>query len=194
MQELATEEQRRRAIAWATALTADTKLAPDQYEIELLEQYAQGELSLQKVLHQLDNRIQHLLYRSKARHPLSPAALAQLVEQSQRWNTEHHLTGLLCYSSDGYFVQVLEGSTQAVHTLYARIQQDTRHTQVITLSDKASGSRWFPDWTMALVETEPQDFFWLIGYLEAKSSNLVKPQVPITDPHLVDLLHHFSKV
>jgi hypothetical protein len=193
MQELDTEEQRRRAIAWATALTADTTLAPDQYELDLLEHYAQGELTLQQVLHRLDNRVQHLLYRSKATHPLSTAELAELVEQSQRWNTVHNLTGLLCYSSDGHFVQVLEGSAQEVHKLYVNIQRDTRHAQVTTLSDKASSARWFPDWTMALVETEPPDFFWLIGYLEAKASNLVKPQVPITDQHLLSLLDKFSK-
>jgi hypothetical protein len=194
MQELATEEQRRRAISWALALTADTKLAPDQYELDLLEHYAQGEFTLGQVIHQLDSRVQHLLYRSKAAHPLTTGELAHLVEQSQRLNAEYDITGLLCYSSDGYFVQVIEGSAQAVHALYARIQQDTRHQQVVTLSDKPSPARWFPDWTMALVEAQPQDLFWLIGYLEAKNANLVKPQIPIMDPHLINLLHQFSKI
>jgi hypothetical protein len=190
---LATEEQRRRAIAWAVALTADTALAPDHYEVDLLERYAQGELTLLQILDQLDNRIQHLLYRSKATHPLTTGQLAQLVEQAQQWNEKHQLTGLLCYSSDGYFVQVLEGPAPAVHALYANIQRDNRHGQVTTLSDKASATRWFADWKMALIEAEPADFFWLIGYLEAKVSNLVKPTIPITDPQLLTLLKQFSK-
>jgi hypothetical protein len=190
---LATEEQRRRAIAWAIALTADTALAPDHYEVDLLERYAQGELTLLQILDQLDNRIQHLLYRSKATHPLTTGQLAQVVEQAQHWNEKHQITGLLCYSSDRYFVQVLEGPAPAVHALYANIQRDNRHGQVTTLSDKASATRWFADWKMALIETEPADFFWLIGYLEAKVSNLVKPAIPITDPHLLTLLKQFSK-
>jgi hypothetical protein len=189
---LATEEQRRRAIAWAVALTANTTLAPDHYETDLLERYAQGELTLLQILDQLDNRIQHLLYRSKATHPLTPDQLTHLVEQSQHWNNKYHITGLLCYSSDGHFVQVLEGTAQDVHALYARIKQDTRHVQVTTLSDKATNTRWFTDWSMALVETAPSDFFWLIGYLEAKASNLVKPQIPIVDPRLLNLLNQFS--
>jgi hypothetical protein len=194
MQELATEDKRRRAIAWAMALTTDTTLAPDQYEVEMLEQFAQGHFTLAELQARLDNRIQHLLYRSKATQAMTTHGLTQLVEQCQRWNEAHQVTGLLCYSSDGNFVQVLEGPAQAVHALYARIQLDTRHTDVITLSDQASSDRWFADWKMALVETEPQDFFWLIGYLEARTSNLVKPQIPIVDPQLLTLLAQFSKV
>ncbi len=192
MKELDTEEQRRRAVAWAIALTADTALAPDHYEADLLEQYAQGAMSLSQVLELLDHRIQHLLYRSQATHPLSSAALTQLVEQAQAYNAAHQLTGLLCYSSNGHFVQVLEGPASAVHALYVKIQQDTRHGRIVTLSDQASPTRWFAEWAMALVETSPQDLFWVIGYLEAKAGNLAKPQLPITDPQLVQLLREFS--
>ena len=193
MNDLQTEAQRRKAIAWAIALMADTELAPDHYETDLLESYAQGSLTLAEVLHTLDHRVHHLLYRSQAVAPLSEADLAGLVEQSREWNDRHHITGLLCYSQ-GHFVQVLEGSATDVHALYARIRRDKRHCQVQTLSDSATATRWFADWRMAFVGLEPTEFYWLLGYLEAKGHNLVKPQVPIDSPHITTLLQAFSQV
>ena len=193
MNELETEAQRRHAIAWAVAMTAETKLAPNRYESELLEQYAQGTLTLDQVLGQLDQRVHHLLYRSRAVSPFSAPGLTALQAQSQAWNEAHDITGLLCYSN-GHFVQVLEGSAREVHVLYAKIQQDKRHCQVQTLSDRACSHRWFADWRMALVQPELDDFHWLLGYLEAKGHNLAQSQIPITEPHLVQLLTAFSSI
>lgn len=194
MEEFENEAQRRRAIAWAVALTANTPLMPQQYEQELLEQYAQGTLTLSQVMAQLDGRVHHLLYHSQATHPISATALTALVEQAQIWNEAHNITGLLCYSQSGHFVQVLEGKAEDVHNVFARIQQDKRHYNVQTLSDQATATRWFPDWRMALVSAEPNDYYWLLGYLEARGHNLVQPQIPITTPHLLTLLEEFSKV
>jgi hypothetical protein len=188
-----TEAQRRHAIAWAIALTADTPLAPQQYEADLLEQYAQGSLTLDQIIERLDSRVQHVLYRSKARQPMSPDQLTELLEESRTWNEQHQITGLLCYSSDGHFVQVIEGPAAEVNELFARIRQDTRHYSVTALSQKASSTRWFADWKMALVQAEPAQYYWLIGYLEARGHNLVVPQMPIADPLLATLLESFSK-
>lgn len=194
MKEPQDEAQRRRAVAWAIALTAETHLAPDQYETELLEKYVQGEITLDRVLHQLDNRVQHVLYRSQAVQPLTANQRTELLEQSRAWNEQHHITGLLCYSHSGHFIQVIEGSALNVHALFAKIRRDKRHHQVVLLSDKASAVRCFPDWQMAYAEAEPQDFFWLMGYLDARSHNLVQPQMPITEPLLLDLLARFAQV
>ncbi|WP_223650217.1 BLUF domain-containing protein [Hymenobacter psoromatis] len=194
MKELASEAQRRRAIAWAVSLTTDTKLAPTPYELELLEHYAIGELTLDEVLYRLDSRVQHLLYRSKATGHFSPEQLTELLEQARANNARCQLTGLLCYASTGDFVQVLEGSALEVHALYKRIQQDSRHQHVQLLRDQATAERWFPDWQMAFVQADAPEFFWLVGYLEAHSNNLPLPQLPITEPHLRTLLAQFSNL
>jgi hypothetical protein len=191
MKELETEAARRRAIAWAVAQTANTPLAPEPYESDLLEQYAQGTLTLDQVLLQVDQRIHHLIYRSQATCPLSATDLTALQEQSHACNERYDITGLLCYSN-GHFVQVLEGNVTAVHALFEKIQRDKRHYRVQALSDRGSSQRWFADWRMALVQTESADFHWLLGYLEAKGHNLVRPQIPILEPHLIRLLTAFS--
>lgn len=129
MQQLSDEARRRRAIAWAMALTADTPLAPPAYERELLERFARGELDIDQVLQALDTQVQHVLYRSQAVRPFSSAHLTALLEASRAYNEAHDITGLLCYSA-GHFVQLLEGTTTEVYRLYARIRQDPRHHQV----------------------------------------------------------------
>lgn len=192
MKEPQDEAQRRRAISWAIALTAETHLAPEHYEIALLEEYAQGKLTLDQVLHQLDTRVQHILYRSQAVHHLTSAQCTDLLEESRLWNEQHQITGLLCYSESGHFVQVIEGPAKQVHGLFTKIQRDKRHHNVVLVSDKASATRWFAKWEMAYVETKPQDLFWLMGYLDAKSNNLLRPQRPITEPVLLTLLDKFS--
>ncbi|WP_161599620.1 BLUF domain-containing protein [Hymenobacter nivis] len=192
MEDLPTEAARRRAIAWATALVAGTPLAPQQYEAELLERYARGELTLNQVLARLDVRVHHLLYRSRAVHPFSEAQLLNLLEQARTYNAQHDLTGLLCYSRDGHFVQVLEGEATTVHELFAHILRDGRHQQVTVLSDAAGPARMFSDWRMAFAQVEPAEFHWLIGYLEARRQRPALPQIPIDDPHLVALLTNFG--
>jgi hypothetical protein len=193
MKELHTETARRRAIAWAVSQTANTTLAPEAYESNLLEQYAQGKLTLTQVLELLDKRVHHLLYRSRSARSFTMTDLTALQEQSHAYNEAHDITGLLCYS-EGYFVQVLEGSAADVHLLFAKIRQDKRHYRVQALSDLASSQRWFADWRMALVQPEQNEFNWLLGYLEAKGHNLVQPQIPIIEPHLVQLLTEFSAI
>ncbi|RZK23885.1 MAG: BLUF domain-containing protein [Hymenobacter sp.] len=143
-------------------------------------------------MHLLDNRMQHILYRSQARHPLTTGQLSDLVEQSRDWNETNRITGLLCYADSGHFVQVIEGSAHDVHALFTKIQQDRRHHHVTLLSNKASNTRWFAGWQMAFTTTPTNEFYWLLGYLEAKGHNLVLPQVPINDPQLLTLLQQFS--
>ncbi|RZK24568.1 MAG: hypothetical protein EOO56_00790 [Hymenobacter sp.] len=193
MNELKNEAQRRRAIAWAIALTADTPLEPEQYESDLLELYALGKLTLDQVLAKLDNRVQHILYRSQATQPLTAGQLTDLLEESRAWNAQYQITGLLCYCTSGHFVQLIEGSAANVNALFARIRRDPRHHQVLALSDRATNTRWFPDWQMASSEMDSPDFFWLIGYLEARGHNLVMPQIPVKDGLLLTLLAEFSK-
>ncbi|RZJ92669.1 MAG: hypothetical protein EOO60_06950 [Hymenobacter sp.] len=194
MQEPESEAQRRRAIAWAIALTADTPLAPQQYEQELLEAYAQGQLTLDQVLAKLESQVHHVLYHSEATQPFTRTQLTELLEQARHWNEEHHVTGLLCYSSSGHFVQLLEGPAATVHRLFAKIQQDPRHHHVVALSDRAGPTRWFTDWRMAFAQVTPPDFYWLVGRLNAQKEYVAESEIPISHPRLLTLLAAFSKV
>ncbi|MGI4886919.1 MAG: BLUF domain-containing protein [Janthinobacterium lividum] len=194
MKDFSNEEDRRRAIAWAIAVTQGTPLAPQAYEANLLERYARGELTLDQAIAGLDGRVHHVLYRSRAVRPFSDGQLTDLLEQSRAWNEPRDLTGLLVYSRDGHFVQIIEGDALEVHALFARILRDPRHEQVTLLSEAAGPARRFPDWRMAFAVAEPAEFHWLVGYLAARQQHLVQPHVPVTDAHLNTLLHAFGNV
>ena len=186
-----TEEKRRRALAWAIALAKGTPLTPSLAEQALLERYARGEFTLDQLLFHLEDRVHHVLYRSQATVPLRDEQLTDILGEAQAYNQAHDITGLLCYG-DGFFIQVLEGTPQAVQTLYAKIRRDARHRHVVTLRDGPSAMRFFPDWRMALVRSDPLEMYWLITHLEARDKQLVVPQVPITHPHLLTLLTAFQ--
>lgn len=144
-----TEAYRSRAVAWAVALTADTPLAPRRYERQLLTQYQQGTLTIDQVTELLDASVYQVLYRSRATCPLNEAQIQHLLEKSRRHNAGQGISGLLLYS-DGRFVQALEGPEDAVRTLYAKIQQDARHSQVVTVSEGPGPARRFAEWSMGL--------------------------------------------
>ena len=181
------EALRRRAVALAVALTADTPLAPNHYERQLLALYQVGELTIDDVLARVEESIYHVLYRSQATPAPTEADLQALLEWSRFYNAQHQITGLLLYS-DGCFVQLLEGPKATVRALYARIQQDARHTQVVTLSDGPGPQRWFTDWYMAFGRVAAPALHQVLGVVE----NQAPLSVPVTDPHLQTLLYAFG--
>ncbi|WP_324680576.1 BLUF domain-containing protein [Hymenobacter sp. GOD-10R] len=192
MEDLSTEAARRRAIAWATALAANTPLEPQAYERALLDEYAVGTLSLEQVLRLLDGRIKHVLYRSRATQAFEEEQISELLEESRAWNERHGITGLLCYS-DRQFVQLLEGNSDPVDLLYSRIQRDTRHRQVTTLSTAHGAQRFFADWQMGFVTVDEGEFHWVLTSLDHPSYNASLIEQYVRDPHLRTLLEAFSK-
>lgn len=117
-----------------------------------------------------------------------------MLEQSRAYNEQHNITGLLCYSHSGHIVQVIEGTAAAVHGLFAKIQHDSRHHKVVTLSNRAGAMRCFTDWRMAFAQVEPTEFYWLVSRLGAQDQYLGQPQIPVTHPHLRTLLASFSRL
>jgi hypothetical protein len=92
--------------------------------------------------------LRQLLYISSSTPPQTRVALDPIYDSSRHNNALDGVTGLLL--SDGYrFVQVLEGSPEAVDETMARIRQDARHERIKVLSDKAVAAREFGQWSMA---------------------------------------------
>jgi hypothetical protein len=181
------EAARRRAVAAAIALTANTPLAPNRYERQLLARFQAGELTIDEVITLLDNSPYHVLYRSRATQALTEADLQALLEWSRTYNAQHQITGLLLYS-DGQFVQLFEGPEAVVQPLYAKIQADPRHTQVVTVSNGPGPQRWFADWHMAFGHVPAPELHQTLRVVETQAP----PMLPIEDPLLQTLLHAFG--
>ncbi len=184
---LSTEAERRRAVAYVIALTADTPLAPQRYERQLMARYQRGELTVDQVIELLNVSIYQVLYRSWAAQPWSGAQLQELLGKSRDYNAGYGITGLLLYS-EGCFVQVLEGPEDAVRALYAKIQQDPRHTQVLTVREGPGPHRYFADWSMDFGYVAKQEVEQVLDALYTEPTQALISK----DPHLQALLQAFG--
>lgn len=73
--------------------------------------------------------------------------LLTILRQSRRDNAKAGISGILLYVR-GSIMQVLEGEVHMVETLFKRIQEDKRHTDVTRVMDKLITQRLFPNWSM----------------------------------------------
>ena len=88
-----------------------------------------------------------LTYASRANDGMTGDALNALCKAARAKNLDLGVTGVLVYS-DGIFLQVLEGSRDAVNALYARLLRDSRHRELVLLSYEEICERRFAGWYM----------------------------------------------
>lgn len=79
----------------------------------------------------------------------SDASLAQIIDSSTKNNPETGVTGCLLSGSNS-FLQLLEGPRQRIDTLYVTINADSRHKNVVMLTDDDIDERLFSSWSMKL--------------------------------------------
>ncbi|TGE29074.1 BLUF domain-containing protein [Hymenobacter metallicola] len=121
----------------------------------------------------------HLAYQSTATGMPTEQDLEELLVQARATNQQHGLTGVLLYC-EGRFMQVLEGSEEAVQGIYARIERDLRHHNVIKFTDGPIRRRSFSTWSMGFKAVHPEDFQHLACYLNPAAPSF-PPTVPETD-------------
>jgi hypothetical protein len=91
------------------------------------------------------------VYCSQSAAGVDDAAVARIIEQSQRNNPSHGITGLLVFGS-GIFFQWLEGPRDNITHLKSVISKDRRHDTIVSLSENEEvRERLFPEWDMELV-------------------------------------------
>ena len=79
----------------------------------------------------------------------SDASLAQIIDSSTKNNREIGVTGCLLSGSNS-FLQLLEGPRQRIDSLYVTINADSRHKNVVMLTDEDIDERLFASWSMKL--------------------------------------------
>ena len=92
-----------------------------------------------------------LIYASAATVPFSDRDLQELLADARTTNESLGLSGMLLFD-DGSFLQVLEGERDAVLSLFEKIQEDSRHTNVRILLQKEIDERSFGDWRMGFFD------------------------------------------
>jgi hypothetical protein len=97
--------------------------------------------------------IKRIKYISRFDKAHTEADIEKIGEQSRANNQRLDLTGMLM-ASGGLFYQVLEGPAEAVDEVYARIANDSRHTDLLLLDSEENVERLYPDWSMELINLD----------------------------------------
>lgn len=86
--------------------------------------------------------VHYTVYLSKASEGTDTAAIKSIVEKSKENNLNSGISGILFYK-DGYYMQYLEGSREAVDSLMTAIKSDTRNTEVKEVLSGVSRDKLF---------------------------------------------------
>jgi hypothetical protein len=97
-----------------------------------------------------------LIYASAAQHLLDARELEEILTVARRNNARRGISGMLLYRA-GSFIQLLEGSKEAVSDLFATIEADPRHRSVMVLDQRAVDAPALPDWSMGYREVGDDD-------------------------------------
>lgn len=84
--------------------------------------------------------------------PYSPEMLS-VVRNALPRNRALGVTGALCFTPTSFF-QVLEGPSDAVRAVFARIEADWRHTQVTKIAETPIRERLFAGHEMKFVDAQ----------------------------------------
>ncbi|WP_416878720.1 BLUF domain-containing protein [Litorimonas sp.] len=88
-----------------------------------------------------------LIFTSYATEALTPSVLNEIADLSRQNNLASGITGVMLYH-DGSILQVLEGEKNVVEALFAKIEKDPRHIQIMVLLRREAEIREFEGWKM----------------------------------------------
>ncbi len=95
------------------------------------------------------NKLEQLLYRSRASRSMTMQELRELLLQARERNAAEEVTGLLVHDRDR-FIQWLEGPGDNLERIWSSIQKDARHYEVERIYVPRLKQRMFKDWDMQL--------------------------------------------
>jgi hypothetical protein len=101
--------------------------------------------------------LKSLTYTSWARPGISDADIEAILRSAHINNPLDGITGVLIFNG-GAFMQVLEGSEQAVNEMTGRISTDNRHSNFFIRDERLIEERSFPDWSMAYLRLKDDEF------------------------------------
>jgi hypothetical protein len=138
------------------------------------------------------SKLFRMAYVSTASKLFDPAELRDMLKESNLRNKEAGITGMLLYK-DGQFMQVLEGTLEAVTATFSRISRDPRHHGIMVLVNGAVQERRFPGWSMAFRDLNLPDHQEVPGYSEFLNTPLTGKEFAEDPDRCEKLLLVFKK-
>ena len=133
----------------------------------------------------------HIVYVSFSQKYLSDNQLDELLIDIRKRNKKQKVTGLLLYN-DGSFIQLIEGNSKVIKSLFEKIKQDNRHTNVVLLLEEKIKKRAFPDWAMGYVKLNKEQMKSIPGYSDFMNSDDSIHIIESTTREAMRLLNSFK--
>ncbi|MGB7240687.1 MAG: BLUF domain-containing protein [Sulfitobacter sp.] len=140
--------------------------------------------------------MKYIVYVSQAAKAFSTDDLAVLLTHSRERNAADSITGLLVYRYNtdfkrGNFLQVLEGTDDALKDVWRRISGDPRHHTIIVLDEGENDRRMFADWSMGFRNVDARDLANFAGFSELGSDEFWKDAKRQALPDALSTLRSF---
>ena len=132
------------------------------------------------------------IYSSVAAKPFTPDDLVALLAKSQKNNWKVGVTGLLLHK-EGRFMQLLEGSEEAVRAILTKIQLDPRHKSITTLLEGFTSEPQFSEWSMGFRDLNSPEVRSLHGFSEFLNTPLDGTEFKTSPTRSQRLLLSFKK-
>jgi len=114
-------------------------------------------------------------YTSLASLDLQTADLEDIHRSAREQNALDGITGLLVFNGT-HFLQIIEGSAEAIEDLVDRLRKDPRHTGFEIRDRRKVDARSFPEWSMELVRVKA-------SYFEARET--IADRIPTAVPEAI---------
>ena len=114
-------------------------------------------------------------YTSLARLDLESTDLEDIHRAAREQNAMDGITGLLVFNGT-HFLQIIEGSEDAIDELVEKLRRDPRHSGFEVRDRRKVDARSFPGWSMELVRVNA-------SYFEAKDT--IADKLPKTVPDAI---------
>jgi Sensors of blue-light using FAD len=95
--------------------------------------------------------LRRLAWSSVPSASFSAARLNEIIAPSRRNNERNHISGVLLFTG-AQFLGILEGDDRNLEKLWLKLEQDTRHSDLVRIGEERCIERWFPEWMMAYLD------------------------------------------
>jgi hypothetical protein len=134
----------------------------------------------------------HIVYVSFSSDKLSELELDQLLAEIRPKNQANGVTGLLLYN-DEIFIQVIEGESEIIKSLYHRLQNDRRHTNIVKILEEGIKKRSFPDWSMGYQKLSKEESNAIPGYTDLMTTDDLRTSLQKSSKAIIELVEKFMK-
>ncbi|MBL8260476.1 MAG: BLUF domain-containing protein [Candidatus Competibacteraceae bacterium] len=104
-----------------------------------------------------DQSLAHILYISNAIQTPTEADMERLLLAARQNNQRDGITGVLLHHGK-IFIQCIEGPRDKLDKLYARIEADPRHKNIIKVLDESIEARSFGTWQMGCSKLSDSEY------------------------------------